>query len=92
MLERVAYLNAGSDGPVPRRALERASQRTAVVLEQGRSSDVNARQLRSIESALRSRYASTIGADADEIALTHGTADGISTVLWGCISAAATRS
>ncbi|HEY1510857.1 MAG TPA: aminotransferase class V-fold PLP-dependent enzyme [Solirubrobacteraceae bacterium] len=83
VLERVAYLNAGSDGPVPRRALERASQRTAVVLEQGRSSDVNARQLRSIESALRSRYASTIGADADEIALTHGTADGISTVLWG---------
>jgi selenocysteine lyase/cysteine desulfurase len=82
-LERVAYLNAGSDGPVPRRALERASQRLAVVLGQGRSSDVYSRQLRAIQSALRSRYASALGADADEIALTHGTADGISTVLWG---------
>ena len=83
VFERVAYLNAGSDGPVPRRALERSSQRIAVVLEQGRSSDVNARQLRSIDAALRSRYAAMIGADADEIALTHGTADAISTVLWG---------
>ena len=83
VFERVAYLNAGSDGPVPRRALERSSQRIAVVLEQGRSSDVNARHLRSIDAALRSRYAAMIGADADEIALTHGTADAISTVLWG---------
>lgn len=83
VLEHVAYLNAGTDGPAPRRALERASQRTAVVLEQGRSSDVNARQLRTIESALRGGYAAAVGADADEIALTHGTADGISTVLWG---------
>jgi L-cysteine/cystine lyase len=83
VLERVAYLNAGSDGPVPRRALERASQRLAVVLGQGRSSDVSARQLRAIQSALRSRYAGVVGADADEVALTHGTADGISTVLWG---------
>jgi L-cysteine/cystine lyase len=68
---------------VSRGALERASQRIAVVLEQGRSSDVNARHLRSIDAALRSRYAAMIGADADEIALTHGTADAISTVLWG---------
>ena len=83
VLERVAYLNAGSDGPVPSRALERSSQRIAVVLEQGRSSDVNARHLRSIDAALRSRYAGMIGGDADEIALTHGTADSISTVLWG---------
>ena len=41
------------------------------------------RHLRSIDAALRSRYAALIGADADEIALTHGTADAISTVLWG---------
>ncbi len=83
VFERVVYLNAGSDGPVPRRALEAAAARMSVVLAQGRSSDVHARQLRSIEAALRAGYAAVLGCDAGEVALTRGTYDGINTVLWG---------
>ena len=81
--ERVAYLNAGSDGPVPRRALAAASARMGLVLEQGRTGDENARQLRALDAALRGRYAALLGCDVDEVALTGSTHDGINTVLAG---------
>ena len=83
VFERVAYLNAGSDGPVPRRALEAASARMGLVLAQGRAGDEHARQLRSLDAALRRRYAAALGCDVDEVALTGSTSDGINTVLAG---------
>lgn len=83
VFDRVIYMNAGADGPAPRRALEAAAARIGVVLAQGRASDVHAQQLRSIETALRAGYAGVLGCDADEVALTRGTHDGINSVLWG---------
>jgi L-cysteine/cystine lyase len=83
VFERAVYMNAGSDGPAPRRALEAAAARIGVVLDQGRASDVHARQLRSIEAALRSAYAGVLGASPNEVALTRATHDGINTVLCG---------
>ena len=38
VLERVAYLNAGTNGPVPARAFETAARSLREQLEQGRSS------------------------------------------------------
>lgn len=83
VLERAAYLNAGSDGPPPRRALEAATSAIGAILEHGRSSDAHARQLRSVTSSLRSRYAGVLGCDADEVALTGSTHDGVNTVVRG---------
>jgi len=83
VFEGVAYLNAGSDGPVPRRALDAASAHMRLVLEEGRTGDAYLRRLRSGQSALRAGYARALGCEPDEVALTSGTHDGINTVLWG---------
>lgn len=83
VLERVAYLNAGADGPVPRRALEAAAARVGLVSDTGRAGDEHARQLRSIDAALRRRLAGLLGCGADEVALTGSTADGVNTVVSG---------
>ena len=37
ILERVAYLNAGTDGPVPRAAQEAAAREVAAEVEEGRA-------------------------------------------------------
>ena len=83
VFERVSYLNAGSDGPVPRRALDAASEHMRLVLDEGRAGDAYMRRLRTIQSALRAGYARALGCDAEEVALTGATHDGINTVLWG---------
>jgi selenocysteine lyase/cysteine desulfurase len=41
VLEHVAYLNTGTDGPVPRRAAEAAAARLRYELEQGRATPAN---------------------------------------------------
>ena len=83
VLERVAYLNAAADGPVPRRALEAAAARVGLVFDTGRAGDEHARQLRSLDAALRRRLAGLLGCSADEVALTGSTADGVNTVVSG---------
>ena len=83
VFERVAYLNAGSDGPVPRRALDAASEHMRLVLAEGRAGDAYLRRLRTTQNALRAGYARALGCDPEDVALTSGTHDGINTVLWG---------
>ena len=83
VLERVAYLNAGADGPVPRRALEATAARVGLALDSGRAGDEHARQLRTLDAALRRRLAGLLGCSADEVALTGSTADGVNTVVSG---------
>ena len=83
VLERVAYLNAGSDGPVPQRALEASAAHMRLVLEEGRAGDAYQRRLRTSHAALRSSYARALGCEPDHVALTGGTHDGVNTVLWG---------
>ena len=83
VLDAVSYLNAGSDGPVPRRAMDAASAHMQLVLNEGRGGAAYLRRLRSTHSALRSGYARALGCRADEVALTGSTHDGVNTVLWG---------
>jgi len=81
VLERVAYLNAGTNGPVPRRAFEAVEAALRVQLEEGRSS--KAWFQRSVEriDELRGRIAPLLGASQADIALTGSTTDGINAVL-----------
>jgi L-cysteine/cystine lyase len=83
VFESVAYMNAGSDGPVPTRALDAAAAHVKLVLGEGRAGDSYARRLRSAHSALRAGYARVLHCEQDEVALTSSTADGINTVLSG---------
>jgi L-cysteine/cystine lyase len=81
VLERYAYLNAGTNGPVPRRAFEAAEASLREQLEKGRSSGLwFARQIERIDE-LRGRVAALLGADQSDVALTGSTTDGINAVL-----------
>jgi L-cysteine/cystine lyase len=83
VFEQVAYMNAGSDGPVPQRSRGAAAAHVKLVLGEGRTGESYLRRLRSAHSALRSAYARILGCELDEVALTGSTADGVNTVLAG---------
>jgi L-cysteine/cystine lyase len=81
VLERFAYLNAGTNGPVPRRAFEAAETSLREQLDKGRSSRLwFARQIERIDE-LRGRVATLLGAHQSDVALTGSTTDGINAVL-----------
>jgi selenocysteine lyase/cysteine desulfurase len=81
VLERMAYLNAGTNGPVPRRAFEAAEVSLREQLEEGRSSKPwFDRQIERIDQ-LRERAAGLLGATQADVALTGSTTDGINSVL-----------
>jgi selenocysteine lyase/cysteine desulfurase len=83
VLERVAYLNTGTNGPVPRRGIEAALGMMRSQLEEGRGDPRFFEQILSLAVALRGRVANLLGCDPDELALTHSTTDGVNTVLAG---------
>jgi selenocysteine lyase/cysteine desulfurase len=82
VLERAAYFNTGTDGPVPRRAYDAASSQLLLELERGRAGEAHFKLLMDSAAALRSRLAGALGCDDSEVALTHSTTDGMSTALW----------
>ena len=68
VLERVAYLNAGTNGPVPRGAFEAAAASLREQVDEGRSSGAwFERQVERI-GGLRERVASLLGATAPDVA------------------------
>ena len=82
VLERVAYLNSGTDGPLPGVAVAAAQ---AELEDAGRSGRVTAHFERRFElqAELRSAYARLLGASADDVALTTSTTDGLGRVIAG---------
>ena len=81
VLERVAYLNAGTNGPVPRRAFEATDASLREQLERGRSSKPwFEHQIERIDE-LRERVAALLGATQADVAITGSTTDGINAVL-----------
>jgi L-cysteine/cystine lyase len=80
VLERIAYLNAGTNGPVPRRALDAAVESLRGQTERGRGKAFIEAFLDESE-ALRGRVAGLLGCDRQELALTCSTTDGVNAVL-----------
>ena len=83
VLERLAYLNAGSVGPVARAAVEAADADLRLQLEQGRGSRAYFDHARGLADRLRVRVAGLLGCDPWEVALTGATTDGVNAVLAG---------
>ena len=83
VLERVAYLNAGSVGPVPRAAVEAAERELRGGLVEGRASRAQFDRLTAMGNELRDRIAGLFGASPGEIALTGATTDGVNAVVGG---------
>ena len=82
LLEQVAFLNAGSDGPVPRRAVEAARDEVERQAAEGRHQAHFAR-MSELRRAQAEAYAALLGCPADELSLTSCTTEGIATVVAG---------
>jgi L-cysteine/cystine lyase len=81
VLERIAYLNAGTNGPVPQRALAAASESLRSQAERGRGGRAFFEVFLEGFEALRGRVAALLGCDRGEVALTFSTTDGVNAVL-----------
>jgi L-cysteine/cystine lyase len=83
VLARVAYLNAGSMGPLPRQAVEAAEAVQRSDLEQGRGGRVYHDRLTELRERVRAKLAALLAVDAGLVALTGSTTEGCRIVLAG---------
>ena len=81
VLEHTAYLNAGTNGPVPRRAVDAAVESLGTQAEDGRGGRPFFEPLIQSADDLRRRAAALLGCDQGEVALTGSTTDGVNSVL-----------
>jgi L-cysteine/cystine lyase len=83
VLERVAYLNTGSVGPLASAAADAAQADLRLQLQQGRGGRAHFEHAQALAERLRARIARLLGCDPWEVALTGATTDGVNTVLGG---------
>lgn len=83
VLERTSYLNAGTEGPLPRAAADAVRERIDLELNQGRCGKPYFESLMDLAGRLRAGYARVLGTTPENVALTGSTTDGVNTVLAG---------
>jgi L-cysteine/cystine lyase len=83
VLARLAYLNTGTAGPLPRRAAEAVAAWTFRTAEEGRSGTALFEELLAMRERLRGELARLLNAPSESIALTASTTDGCNIVLRG---------
>lgn len=81
MLERTAYLNAGTAGPVPAGARRAAEESLRRQTEEGRGDGVFFEAMKEHNLELRTRVARLAGCELDELTVTGATTDGINAAL-----------
>jgi selenocysteine lyase/cysteine desulfurase len=81
VFERTAYLNAGTNGPVPRRAVDAAVESLRAQAERGRAGAAFFKAFVDESDALRGRVAGVLGCELGELALTGSTTDGVNAAL-----------
>ncbi len=82
VLRHAAYLNAGTDGPLPATAAQAGAQELAREAAQGRTLSHFERR-GELGQALRGAYAGLLGCAAEDLALTTCTSEGLSLVIEG---------
>ena len=83
VLERHAYLNAGSSGPLPRTAVDAARTRLERDLTEGRSGKAYIEEIFESRERIRGGIAAVLGTTADLVALTDSTTRGCQVVVAG---------
>jgi selenocysteine lyase/cysteine desulfurase len=83
VLERYRYLNAGTEGPVPKVAIDAVRAQLDADLGEGRIGTPYIEALLALAAAARAGYARAMGAPVETVALTESTTSGINTVLSG---------
>ena len=78
-----AYMNAGTEGPLPRQAADAVRERIEFELNHGRCGQDYMNGVRELSAELRAGYARVLGADPEDVAITGSTTDGVNTVLSG---------
>jgi selenocysteine lyase/cysteine desulfurase len=82
VLARVAYLNAGTDGPLATAAVAAAREELESALGDGRATAHFQRRF-ALQDELRAGYARVMGCDVADVALTTSTSEGIGAVMAG---------
>ena len=83
LLERVAYLNAGTFGPLAQETIDAMAAQTAVDLEQGRGGKRYFESMIDMRARARGLFAELLGTQPDNVALTASTTMGCQIVLSG---------
>jgi L-cysteine/cystine lyase len=83
VLERYAYLNAGTNGPLPRSAVEAVRTGLERDLAEGRSGRSYIDSLLELRERIRGEVAAVLGTTAEFVALTESTTRGCQIVLAG---------
>jgi L-cysteine/cystine lyase len=83
VLERIAYLNAGSVGPLARVTVEAMERERRRDLEEGRGGPAYIEAMLAARKRVRAALAGEIGVPAANVALTSSTTDGCNIVLAG---------
>jgi selenocysteine lyase/cysteine desulfurase len=83
VFDRLSYMNAGTEGPIPRQAVEAVNQRITYEAEHGRCGRPYFDVLMDLADRLRAGYAAILGCEAENVALTGSTTDGVNTVISG---------
>lgn len=76
VLERYAYLNAGSSGPLPQAAVDAFRARLERDLNEGRSGKAYIEEILSLRERIRGGIAAVLGTSAELVALTDSTTRG----------------
>jgi selenocysteine lyase/cysteine desulfurase len=82
VLERVAYLNAGTDGPLPASAAQAGGEELLGEARRGRAGEHFERR-RELAEELRAAYARVLACESEELALTTCTSEGLASVIDG---------
>jgi selenocysteine lyase/cysteine desulfurase len=82
VLSRLAYLNAGTDGPLPASAVRAAAEELRREAEEGRS-QAHFERRGELNGKLRAAYAAALGCDTTDLALTTSTSEGIAQIVSG---------
>src|ERR1039458_2417774 len=82
VLERLAYLNAGTAGPLPARAVRAATQELEREAAEGRTM-AHFERRSELNGQLREAYSGVLGCDVADVALTTCTSEGIAQTVVG---------
>jgi L-cysteine/cystine lyase len=83
VLDRYAYLNAGTNGPLARATVEAFVAQAQRDLDEGRFGHKYFEQMLELREAARQGFAAVLGVESDRIALVESTSRGCATVLAG---------
>ena len=82
VLDRLAYLNAGTDGPLPAEPCAAAADELERELREGRT-QAHFERRGELNGELRAAYAALLGCDTADVALTTCTTEGIAQTIGG---------